>query len=100
MFHSDFLETVKSEKKKSKLCGMGEKLSENLIREGLETYKAIQQYTVKDSYRNLIKENFSVSKINIEQDTLPSRPARKSSNTCPPPPPPPPSSAPPPLPSV
>jgi len=91
-------ETVKAEIQKSKLCGMGEKLSENLIKEGLETYRTIQRYTAKDSYRNLIKENLCVSKINIEQDTQPSRPERKSSSTCQPPPPP--SSAPPPLPSL
>ena len=77
-----------------------ENLTENLIRESLQTYMAIQQYSGKDSYRNMIKDNYSVSKLDIEQDIPPSRPARKVSNTCPPCPPPPPTSAPPPLPQI
>merc|ERR1719483_286322 len=101
MFHpQDPLENLKTETDKTKFCGIGEKLSENLIKEGLETYMAIQQYSAKDSYRNMVKDNFSVSKINVEQDSPPSRPARKGSNTCPSTAPPPPASAPPPLPSI
>ena len=101
MFHpQDPMESLKTETNKTKFCGIGEKLSENLIKEGLETYMAIQQYSAKDTYRNMVKDNFSVSKINVEQDTPPRRPVRKVSNTCSPGPPPPPTSAPPPLPSI
>ena len=96
MFHpQDPLENLKTETNKIKFRGIGEKLSENLIKEGLETYIGIQQYSAKDSYRNMVKDNFSV-----EQDTPPRRPTRKVSNTCSPGPPPPPTSAPPPLPSI
>ena len=94
------LMTVKNKTKIQEIEATFEKLSENLIRESLETYMAIQQYSGKDSYRNMIKDNFSVSKLDIEQDIPPSRPARKVSNTCPPCPPPPPTSAPPPLPQI
>ena len=96
-------ENLKMENNKTKIQDLEatfEKLSENLIRESLETYMAVQQYSGKDSYRSMIKDNFSVSKLDIEQDSTPSRPARKVSNTCPPCPPPPPTSAPPPLPQI
>ena len=92
-------ENIRMEENKTKIQDLEAsfvKLSENLIRESLETYMAIQQYSGKDSYRN----NFSVSKLDIEQDSTPSRPARKVSNTSPPCPPPPPTSAPPPLPQI
>ena len=77
-----------------------EKLSENLIRESLQTYMAIQQYSGKDLYRRMIKDNFSVSKLDIEQDIPPSRPARNVSNKCPPCTPPQPTTAPPSLPQI
>ena len=96
-------ENLRMENNKTKIQDLEasfEKLSENLIRESLQTYMAIQQYSGKDSYRNMIKDNFSVSKLDIEQDISPSRPARKVSNTYPPCPPPPPTSAPPPLPQI
>ena len=96
-------ENLRMENNKTKIQDLEasfEKLSENLIRESLQTYMTIQQYSGKDSYRNMIKDNFSVSKLDIEQDIPPSRLARKVSNTCPPCPPPPPTSAPPPLPQM
>ena len=96
-------ENIRMEENKTKIQDLEAsfvKLSENLIRESLVTYMAIQQYSGKDSYRNMIKDNYSVSKLDIEQDIPPSRPARKVSNTCPPCPPPPPTSAPPPLPQI
>ena len=96
-------ENLRMENNKTKIQDIEatfEKLSENLIRESLQTYMAIQQYSGKDSYRNMIKDNFSVSKLDIEQDIPTSKPARKVSNTCPPCLPPPPSATPPPLPQI
>ena len=96
-------ENIRMENDKTKIQDLEatfEKLSENLIRESLQTYMAIQQYSGKDSYRSMIKDNFSVSKLDIEQDIPPSRPARNVSNKCPPCPPPQPTSAPPSLPQI
>ena len=96
-------ENIRTEENKTKIQDLEatfEKLSENLIRESLQTYMTIKQYSGKDSYRNMIKDNFSVSKLDIEQDIPPSRPARNVSNKCPPCPPPQPTSAPPSLPQI